>query len=91
MLEVRKFSLFFLVSKLGKFLLFDNFFLNLADFWDLNNFLVFDNFPHFSINLLPSSTPQISSAASTSLATNTCNDTVVFNINVNSVAILLKP
>ena len=44
MLEVKKLGPFFLMSKLGKFSLFDNFFPDLADFWDLDNFLVFDNF-----------------------------------------------
>ena len=72
-LKIRKLSLFFLASKLGEFLLFDNFFPNLANFQDLdnfspfefldsdnfrpfNNFLVFDNFSYFLIDLLPSST-----------------------------------
>ena len=45
-LEVKKFGSFFLVLKLGKFSIFDNFFSDLANFWDLNNLSLFD-FPDF--------------------------------------------
>ena len=46
-LEVRKkLGSASVTPKLGEFPLFDEFFLNLADFWDLNNFLPFD-FPDF--------------------------------------------
>ena len=49
-LRVRKFGLLFLVSKLGKFPLFDNF-LDIADFLlfefpDLDDSRPFDNFPN---------------------------------------------
>ena len=103
MLRVRKLDPFFLALKLGKFPLFDNFFPDLADFWDLDSFLVFDdfwdldnflifnNFPHFSIDLSPLSMPPISLAASISLATSTCYDTIVFSIDVSGATILLKP
>ena len=37
-LGVKKLGPFFLVLKLGKSPLLDNFFLDLANFWDLNNF-----------------------------------------------------
>ena len=37
-LEIKKLGLFFLASKLDKFSLFDNFFPNLADFWNLAKF-----------------------------------------------------
>ena len=49
MLKVKKLDQTFLASNLGKFPLFDNFFLTLADFWDLNNFYSF-NFPNFLIS-----------------------------------------
>ena len=64
---------------------------DLNNFQDLDNFPVFNNFPHFSINLLLPSTPSTSLAVSISLATSTCDDTVVFSINVSGAAILLKP
>ena len=59
-------------------------------FLDLNNFLIFNNFPHFSINLSPPSMPPTSFAASTSSATSTYDNTVVFSIDVSDAAILLK-
>ena len=74
---------------LDVFLLFD--FLDLDNFWDLDDFPVFDNFSHFSINLSLLSMSPTSSVVSTSLATSTCNDTVVFSIDVSDAAILLKP
>ena len=107
-LRVKKLGLLCVALKLGKFSLFDNFFLHLADFWDLNNFsplefldldkfwpfdvfLVFNNFPYFSIDLSPSSILPNLSVISISLATSTYNNTVVFSIDVSGVAILLKP
>ena len=83
-LEVKKLSPFFLMSKLGKFLLFVN-------FWDLDNFPVFDNFPHFSINLSQLSTPPTLLAASTLSMTNIYDDIIVYSIDVIDAAILLKP
>ena len=90
-LRIKKLDLFFLASKLGKLPLFDNFFLDLADFWDLDIFLVFNNFLYFSIDSLSLSTPSTSLAASTLSVINTYNDIVVFSIDINGVAILLKP
>ena len=90
LLRIKKFGLFSLASKLDKFLLFDNFFSDLANFWDLDNFLIFDNFPHFSINSSPPSILPISLAASILLASSIYDDTIVFSIDVSSVAILLK-
>ena len=99
---VKKLGLFFLASKLSKFPFFDNSFSNLAnfwdldnflvfdDFWDLNNFLIYNNFPYFSIDLLPPSMLPTSLAANISLATSTCDDRVVFSIDVSNMAILLK-
>ena len=43
-LEVGKLGPLFLALKLDEFPLFDNFFLDLAGFWDLNNFLPFKFF-----------------------------------------------
>ena len=56
----------------------------------LDDFPVFDDFLYFSIDLLPPSTPPTSLATSTSSAASTCDDTVVFSIDVSSAAILLK-
>ena len=100
-LGVKKFGPASVASKLGEFLFFDEF-LDLADFLlfdfpdldnflDLDNFPVFDNFLYFLINSPPLSMPPTSSAISISLAASTYNDTVVFSIDVSSVAILLKP
>ena len=89
-LEVKKLSLFYLVLKFGKFHLFDNFFLDLANFWDLDNFLVFNNFLHFSINSSLFSMLLTSLVASILLVISTCNETVVFSIDVSGAVILLK-
>ena len=95
-LKVKKFGLAFLVPKLGKFLFFDGFFLNLANFWDLDNFLVF-GFTNFSINLSLLLMSLISLIASTLLASsillavNTYDDRLIFSIEINSAAILLNP
>ena len=94
-LGVRKLGLASVMSKLGEFPLLDGF-LDLADFLlfefpDLNNFPVFDNFPHFSINSSPPSTPPTSSTANISSATSTYDNRVVFTIDVSGAAILLKP
>ena len=106
-LGIRKLSLFFLALKLGEFSLFDNFFLDLANFWDLDNFSLFkfpnldnfrfsENFPilniflHFPINLSSFLMLSILLAANILLAKSIYNDTIVFSIDVNSMAILLK-
>ena len=94
---VRKLDLLFLISKLGEFALFDDFFPDLADFQDLDNFWsfdifpVFNNFPYFYINSSPLSITPTSLAASTSLAKSTYDDILIFRIDVSDVAILLKP
>ena len=87
--------------KLGEFPLFDGFFdfslFDLGNFWDLANFWFFDlpifGFTYF--NLSPFQMPPISLAASTLvpstlLAAKTCDDMVVFSIEVSDTAILLK-
>ena len=108
-LRVRMLDPSSLVSKLGEFLLFDNFFdfspldfPNLNNFWDLADFwlsdlLVFGSI-HFDLllNLLPPPTSLILLAASTLmpstlLAASTCDNMVVFSINVNGATILLNP
>ena len=43
-LKIKKFGPFFLMSKLDKFLFFDSFFPNLANFWNLDDFLLFKFF-----------------------------------------------
>ena len=104
-LGVRNLGLLFLVLKLGKFSFFDNFFLDLANYQDLENFSpfkldnfwpfdifpIFNNFSYFSINLLPPLIPPNLLVANTLLATSTYNNTVMFSIDINNVVILLKP
>ena len=41
-LGIKKLGLFFLALNLGKFPLFNNFFPDLVNFWDLNNFSLFE-------------------------------------------------
>ena len=88
------------VSKLVKFPLFDNFFLDLAKFQDLNIFSLFDfpnldNFPNFlaystpflpTLNLLILLSPTLSCSG-----VNFSGGTVVFSIEMGRAAILLKP
>ena len=104
---VKKLGPAFLASKLGKFPLFDDFldladFLP-SEFPDLDNFWLSD-LPVFgstcfnpSLNLsptpptLPTSLAASTLVPSTSLAASTCDDMVVFSIDVSGAAILLKP
>ena len=89
---VKNFGLAFVAPKLSEFLLFDNSFLNLANFWDLDNFLPFE-FPNFLaislsssiLNLLTSPSPTPSY-----LGVNFSGGIIIFNIEVSKVAILLK-
>ena len=94
---VRKLGPNSVVPKLDKFPLFDEFFLDFNDFWDLDVFLVFGS-THFdpSFDLSPPPTPLTSLAASilalsTLLAASTYDDMIVFSIDVSGTAILLKP
>ena len=92
--EVKKLGLTSLALKLGKFPLFNGF-LDLADFLpfefsDLDNFRHFDNFLHFSINSSLSLLLPTLLAAKTSSATSTCDEIVVFSIDVSGMANLLK-
>ena len=89
-LRVKKLDLFSLVLKLGDFPVFDNFFPDLANFWDLNNFLIF-NFIDFSIDLQPSSIIPTSLVANILSDTSIYDNMVVFNIDISDVSILLKP
>ena len=100
MSKVKKLDFVSVISKLDKFLLFDNFFFNLAKFWDLNNFLSFEfldlnnflifGFRNFSINLLLSLLLSILLAISTLLVINIYNNIIVFSINLSNVVILLN-
>ena len=94
---VKKLSPLFLALKLGEFSLFNNIFLDLANFWDLDNFSLFDFlvFSFICLDLLLSSMAPISLTASTLVHNNlldasTWNNMVIFNIDVSSMAILLK-
>ena len=73
----------FVALFLGKFLLFDRF-QDLANFQEIDNFLVFGS-ANFLINLSPLST------LSNLLITNILDDIVIFSIDVSSTTILLKP
>ena len=80
-------------SKLGKFLLFDDFFLDLAVF-SLFDFLDLDDFPDFLASFLPP--PLIPNLTTLLLpfpisGLDTSGDLVVLYIEVNEGAILLKP
>ena len=97
---VRNFGLSSVALKLVKFPLFDNFFLDLAEFQELDVFLLFDffdldNFPDFLVcfTLFPP-IPNLStllSPTSSHLGVDFSDDTVVFSINISEDAILLKP
>ena len=81
------------MPKLGKFLHFDNFFSDLADFQDLDNFLLFD-FLNFLTISSPLSTPNPSTLlilASSYSEIDLSGSIVVFSIEVNGAAILPKP
>ena len=90
---VRKLGPASLVSKLGEFPLFDGF-LDLADFW-LSDLPVFGS-PRYDPSLNPSPAPPIQPTSlaastlvpSTSLAASTCDEMIVFSIDVSSAVIL---
>ena len=75
-------------SNIKYFLEFDN--ILLFEFPNLNNFLVFNNFSYFSINLLLSLISPILLVDNISLAISIYNDIVVFSIDISYMAILLK-
>ena len=93
MLRVKKLGPFFLVSKLDKFLLFDNFFPDLVNFWDLDRFWPF-NFLDFLVSfiLLPSLTLNITTLLLlfSTLGLNILGDPAIFNIEISGATILLK-
>ena len=123
-MRVRKLGLFSLASKLDKFPLFNNFFPDLADFWDLNNFSLFDypdldkfsdldNFPDFLAYSTPFPLIPYSSTLPLPwffpevgllllflleadllplflLGAGLLGDPIIFSIEVNGAAILLK-
>ena len=94
---VKKLGPAFLASKLGEFPIFDGF-LDLADFLpseflDLDN-ISLSNLPifgstRFDPSLDPS--PLLPPTLPTALVASTCDDMVVFSIDVSGAAILLKP
>ena len=92
-LRFKKFGLAFIALKLDEFLFFDNFFLDLADFWNLNNFLPFK----FSNFLAISSSSPISNLLTSPLPTPSyltvyfSYDIIVFGMEVNRAAFLGKP
>ena len=96
--KIRKLGPLFLASKLGEFPFFDDFFFDLANFRDLDNFWLF-NLPAFGFKRfdlpLPSTSPTLLATStlvpSTSLAASTYNEMVVFSIDVSGAAILLNP
>ena len=105
-MRVRKLGPASVAPKLGEFPLFDEFFLDLADFQDLNVFWPFD-FPDFlacstpsppNPSTLPSFLPEAGLLSSFLLEADLlpsfllgAGSLVVFNIEVSGAAILLKP
>ena len=76
--------------KLDEFPLFDKFFLDLAGFWDLDDFWPFD-FPDFlAISTPPSPSLSSSSLTSSLSKVDFSNSAAVFSIEVGKVVILLK-
>ena len=101
---VRSFGSAFVISKLDEFLLFDNFFPDLANFWDLDNFLPFEffdlnkfwlfNFLDFLIIFSPLPISNLSILLSPIFShskINFPNSIIVFSIQMSGAAILLKP
>ena len=76
------------MPKLGKFLFFDNFFLDLANFQDLNNF--FDFLAIFSLPLISKLSILLLPTPNHSRV-NFSNSIVVYSIEINRATILLKP
>ena len=101
-LGVRNLGLASITSKLDEFLLFDNFFLNLAKFWDLDVFLIFDILDFLACfillllisnlltSLLLSFLPKTSQLLLFLSRTSLSDNLVIFNIKVNRAIILLK-
>ena len=90
-LEIRKFGPLSLLLKLGEFSLFDKFFLDLANFRDLNNFWPFD-FPDFlAISIPPTLSLPLPSSTSSLSKFQLFGGIDVFSIKVSRATILLKP
>ena len=103
MSRIRNFGLASIVLKLSKFPLFNNFFHDIVDFWDLDNFLPFkfldlDKFWLFNFfNFLAIfSLPLIPNLLTSSLPTpnhlriDLFNSTIVFNIKISRAVIIVK-
>ena len=80
------------MPKLDEFSLFDNSFPDLANFWDLNDFLPFkfSDFLAISLLLLISNPSILLSPTSSYLRIDFSNSIVIFSIKVSRTAILLK-
>ena len=95
--KVKKLSPAFLISKLNKFLLFDNFFFNLVKFWNLNNFSNFLIYFILLLSILNLLTLLLSlfflraSLLSSFLpGANLLNNLIIFYIKISKTPILLK-
>ena len=88
MLRIKNFGLASVAPKLSEFSFFDNFFPDLANFWDLDDF--FDLLIIFLLLLIPNSLTS-PSLTPNPLGVDLFNSIVVFNIKISGVAILLKP
>ena len=102
--KVKNFGLISIAPKLCEFSLFNNFFLDLANFWDLNNFSPFKfydldkfwlfNFLNFLVifSLLSiSNSSTLLSPIPSHLGVNFFDNIVVFSIEMSRITILLKP
>ena len=90
--KVRNFGSAFIAPKLDEFSFFDNFFLDLADFRNLDNFLPFEFLDFLVISLLPL-TLNLSTLLSPTFScsgVNFSSNIVVFSIEVSGATILLK-
>ena len=87
-LGVGNFGLAFVSLKLGKFSLFDNFFSNLTNFQNLNNFL---DFLKIFLSLLIPNLLTLLLPTPSHLGVNLSSNTVIFSIKMSGLAILLNP
>ena len=92
-LEVKKLGPASVALKLGEFPLFDEFFPDLADFWDLNVFWPFEflGFLASSSPLSPTPNLMTSPLPFPISGPDMSGDLFVFSIEVSGAAILLKP
>ena len=86
--RVKNFGPVFVVPKLGEFSLCDNFFSDLTNIWDLDNFL---NFLTIFLSQLISNLLISSSLTPSRLGIYFSGGTIIFSIEVNKAILLLKP